>query len=239
MTTIHILSPISHHRHPQADRSLKDLIRQMSHFEWKIWEVTGRSEVTRARNHVATAAYPEVKHDDLVFWLDADIVIKPLTFAMHVALVAETELAISGRYVKRQDPSRIAASWDDEDKRTKFTRQHLTVGSVDFFPIMCGMGALLMTGPTFILQADTSVEGKTKSRDGRVFREKIVCSNPIVTKNGDPVMLSEDFDYCSRIPDGVWMVQYEVGGKPVSLDYGHVTEQVIFSSGPITFKDDR
>lgn len=239
MTTIHVLSPIAHHRHPQADRSLKDLIRQMSHLEWKLWEVTGRSEVTRARNHVASAAYSEVKEGDLVFWLDADIVIRPLTFALHMMMVEETSLAISGRYVRRQDPSRIAASWDDQDERLGFSRA-LTSGQTTFYPIMCGMGALLMTAKKFFQQADASPEGLTKMRNGREVREKIVCSNPIIpTKEGHYAMLSEDFDYCSRIPGGVWIPQFFVEGMPCSLDYGHVVEQVVFSSGPVSFKDDR
>src|SRR5690606_18696172 len=153
MINLHILMPIASHKAPSTERSIAAMDREK--YDISVIEVVGYSEVARARNHVATGAAEHVKVNDLVFWLDSDIVINPRTFDRHVELVLASRrfglhgLAISGRYVNRRTTNRIAASHDEFELRSPI---NMDDKGVVLLPMMVGMGCLMMTGGLFLQQ---------------------------------------------------------------------------------------
>src|SRR5690606_26139454 len=96
----------------------------------------------------------------------------------------------------------------------------------------------------FLQQMSSSPKGMRWLPDGRSLVENIVCCPRIIedvhatARSGTKqfAMLSEDFDYCSRIPSGAWMPRFDDGS---SLDYGHIITQVAMPSGPVEIVDDR
>lgn len=236
---ITILSPVAKYRAEQNSKSIQ-LLAECGHFDIALVEAFGFSEVARARNHVATRAYAPVKErGGLVLWLDADMVIPSLpAFCIHVEAVLETSAAISGRYVTRQDETKIAASVDDDDERPlKVLRLPKVLNStLTLTPAMTGLGCLLLPSCLFIEQVEKSPY--FKKADGT--KEYLVCCPSIIKKDDHHVMISEDFAYC-RTLGGVWLGHVDMpDGNETYFDYGHIAERVLMHALiPHLFRDDR
>lgn len=228
MTPLHILSPVAKYRHPQNHASIRALA-ECGHYDVSLYESLGISEVARARNHVAGNAYPRVKEEGgLVFWWDADMVLPSLdTFFLHDHVVKETSLAISGRYVTRQDQSRVAASLDEKEKRTRRTRTTEKDLTIQLTPLMAGLGCLLLPAEEFLLQYENS------PLDDCGEKRIVCCPRVELYREGEGeeedryVMVSEDFDYCRSLPGGAWYahVQAKGGSFESFLDYAHMVER--------------
>lgn len=211
MIDVVILQPLAARRHP-ANQAAIDMIRTYARVH--LCEAVGYSEVARARQ-LAAARGAEVTSQLLTFaqtvlvlWLDSDMSVTFDTFERHANAVRNTEKAISGRYVKRNYPSELAASGDH-------TREACVHRDYRLTPVLAGMGALLMPADVFMRQYQNS----PPARNGR-----LICCPRIEEHDGETVMVSEDFDYCRSVPGGVWYAEKD--GEQV--DYGHVTEVTLY-----------
>lgn len=214
------------------------------------------SEVSRARNYVATIAAPEVRRKGgLVLWLDADMVISPHTVLLQAEIVAQTGKNISGRYVTRKDPSRIAASHIDPaffyldrcggpikiSKPVKIGNESYII---ELTRCMTGMGCLMMTADAFLDQFESSYSS-FRTENNKEIEEKLVCCPQIVedpNHHGGYQMMSEDFTYCLSTIDGVWMAKVFIKADSYNfLDYGHIAEKTLMHepNKESVFRDDR
>jgi len=241
-TQLTILSPVAKYRHPKNHKTI-ETIGTSGHFDVALVEAFGFSEVARARNIVASKAEEHVRNvGGLVFWLDADMVLPNIeVFLLHVACVRASDRAISGRYVVRQDESRIAASRHEFRQRP---HEEYDIGSnmkLTLEHALCGMGCLLMTASMFLDQLE-AVPTCFRKENGEEFRERLVCCPRIEEHpTSGHVMISEDYDYCRSIENGTWLAHISNGESLNSwLDYGHVAEKTLMHSPkPHTFRDDR
>lgn len=231
------LTPMSSHRHPKQEDSLRVLAS--CGFDFQLVEVRSVSEVARARNMVATKARHVVEANPgcLVMWLDADMVIlSPQTFLAHIRTVQKTGKAISGRYVRRQNTSRVAAAIDDAEHRQPIALNDTT----RIVPVRSGLGCLMMTDKLFLQHLYEVPTGKIIEH-GIAHTEYLVCCPRLVQIEDGYSMLSEDFDYCDTLPGGAWFYEEKLqAGVYQTLDYGHVTEIVAApAAGPLEMVDDR
>ncbi len=231
---ITILMPIAHHMHPTTSRCL-DFFCQLVELDIVIIRVSGFSEVARARNRVASSALETVEaRGGVVLWLDADMVILNLaTLLLHIQLVESTGKAISGRYVQRNNPTKVAACLDPNETRKQFFHPLSEDDSIEatMNPVQSGMGCLMMPAELFVRQTRAAPSNVTKSgtHEGKdlYFREYLVCCPRFIEKEGQHFMLSEDFDYCSKIEGGAWLAHVRNGSSWSFLDYGHIAEKVL------------
>ncbi len=246
-----ILSPVASTRAPENYRSL-ERIAGCGRYDFDLVEVVGLSEVARARNRCVSQAYNIVKSKGgLVFWWDADMVLMHLeTFHLHALLATRLQLAISGRYIVRQEVGRIAASIDEFEERVPFT-ETVEGMAVRLDPVLSGMGCLMVPSAIFLESADSSPIAMLKE-GGKEIKEYLACCPRIVQNetNKNYAMLSEDYDYCKNHlkkdgkPCGVWLAYVTIGtdAPTVSyLDYGHLTRQILLhdTTKPSEFRDDR
>lgn len=251
MIPLTILTPIARARAPQSGHSLEAL-QASGLFDLALVECFGFSEVARARNQVASLAVEPIRaRGGLVLWLDADMTFDVDTLYLHAQVVMHTEKAISGRYIKRQDVTAIAAAREEASTRQpEATSFRLAVGeesvihefTVELEPAMTGMGALMLPAWMFLQQAD-SVPTCRRKEKGKDFLERIVCCPRVIAhpRHGH-VMLSEDFDYCQSLPGGAWLCEVNDlrSGNRSWLDYGHLAEQVVgHAPKRHVFRDDR
>jgi hypothetical protein len=240
---ITILSPVGSYRHPN-NYTFMNALAGCGHFNVRLFEVFGISEVARARNFVASLGYEHIKKvGGYVFWLDADMALTSLdVFMLHLSVVRLTQKAISGRYVRRQDDSKLAASLDENEKRGTLKVEG-DAFAVTLTPAMTGLGVLLMPAKLFLDHADNSPVCERKEK-GIDFREILMCC-PTIEQNDSSgfAMVSEDFDYCSKIEGGSWLVEVHLkqSGERVYLDYGHMAERMLLHNPnkSHTLRDDR
>ena len=162
-TPLTILSPVAKYRHPQCYTSIS-MLADSGLYDIALVECFGFSEVARARNYVASKGLDIVRaRGGLVFWLDADMVIPNIhMFQLHAELALESGKAISGRYVTRQRPDKLAASLDEEEKRTAFNFEYKGM-KVELTPTLSGLGCLMMPASLFVRQVTASPHALLKN----------------------------------------------------------------------------
>lgn len=222
-----VLSPVAKYRHPENFQSLQ---RMNNHANIELVECFNHSEVSRARQVVASSGYrrlmqlaDEKNVPDFVLWWDADMVMHDeQSFLRHIEAVNDTGLNISGRYPMRQK-QRLAATQDK-------LRNSMTMHGWELEPVLSGMGCLLMMSNVFRDQVLSSP--LSKPADG-LHQYLITC--PQIIKADEPevgwVMLSEDFVYCRHLEKygGVWYAKRQ-GEKGVEhIDYAHMVERPMAS----------
>lgn len=248
MQRLIILSPVGSYRHPRNAASIANLGQS---FEISLSECFGYSEVSRARCEVARLAAGAIAEDPdcQVLWLDADMVVDVGTVLLQSELVRKINRPISGRYVRRQDETRVAASrpdpgsnylrkWDTHDElKTDFGPAVVTLS-----PTLTGMGALMLPGPQFTEQYNCSPLSRSKV-NGEAIESRLICCPRIIPDPNDKdgfQMLSEDFDYCNQLSRGTWLAEIKGENYSSWLDYGHVAEKVLMHSPKRhTLRDDR
>lgn len=213
--TIYVLSPVASHR---SRSNVATLQRLSSTYRTFVFETYGMSEVSRARQEVATKAFRHLEahlldhHADAILWLDADCSVDLSTFARHLRAVRETGLAIAGRYPQRQR-ARIAASHDPD--RLPFER-----GPWSLSPVHAGMGGLLVPTDVFL----DHCRRVPVERDDEGNERLLICAPRIEQdEEGRWRMTSEDFDYCRQLQGQAWFARHAKEGQ---IDYGHASEVV-------------
>ncbi len=229
-----ILSPVARERHHLNLATIQALANS-GHFDLRLIECHGFSEVARARNRVATLGEPIIrKHGGLVLWLDADMTADVQTVYMHAQAVLHTSLAISGRAVTRQDARRLAASTHENETREP-KRFGMMAGKVSgkLEPVLAGLACLMMPGEVFLEHSDRAPRERRKDRTDIL----LCCPRIEVHPDMGHVFISEDNQYSRELQNGTWMAELEqVNGhgsdgnvltSTTWLDYGHVAERVL------------
>lgn len=217
---ITILSPVAFRRHPLNQKTINELD---DCGEVVLFEVHGISEVSRARNAVATNAVEHVRENGgMVLWLDADMTAPKGTIRNLAQASLLTNRAISGRAVMRSDPLKVAASLEESTKREEY-EQTIGTTTIRLSPILAGLGCLMMPAQLFLDQIDRSP--KMFRPDGRV--EFLVCC-PLIEQHPTMghVFVSEDHAYSRTIDGGAWLARATVGSEVEWFDFGHVVERV-------------
>lgn len=218
---IHILQPIAKYRHPLTQDSL-DQFRQSGGPPIRIIQVTGSSEITRARCFCAKRGIDSINemhdrgaHDaGAVLWLDADIVFSPALINEHYRLVRELDIPIAGIYPQRIKPALAATNYGPE---LEFKGRKLR-------PVVSGMGALMIPAWLFARQFHSS----PKCNDENMGR--IICNTELRQYTGEDglTMISEDYSYCLSFFERDLGAQLKgVYSMVPALNYGHVAEKVL------------
>lgn len=213
MQALTILTPVYRDIHGHTQAAIKKLRGTV---DVRLVTVMGLSCVTQARIAVATKAVQTrmVDDDTPVLWLDSDMVFDVTTIQNQLSALRDLEAhnvkAIAGLALKRN--AEELAVFGDE---TRKSIQHEKWGNV--VPVFAGMACLMMPGHEFLRIVDTSPTEYTA--EGEPARHIICCPRVKYGQYGAR-FVSEDFDYCSRIDNGVWCLN--------AVQYGHVSERVIY-----------
>jgi hypothetical protein len=227
---ITILSPVASYRHPFNAHAIQTL---HEYFDIELIQVHGRSDVTAARNEVATLAYPRIKErGGLVLWLDADMTIKDLaTFKLHIQLTKMSGRAISGRAVTRNDHTKVACTIDPcEDRDPEECLLDTSGLLARLTPIVPGLACLMMPAELWLNQAD---DRPVKLEKGEIVTRYVCC--PYVLDGESPEegseYVSEDNAYCMSIEGGAWYAAItDTFNETNYLDYGHIAERILMHS---------
>ncbi len=217
--SIMVLSPVAKYRHPENFQSLQ---RMAQFAELDLIECFNHSEVSRARQVVASAAYRKMMSatvPDFVLWWDADMVMHdPASFLRHIEAVNDTGLTISGRYPMRQKQS-LAASQDQK-------RESFSMNGWELEPVLAGMGCLLMLSSVFRDQVEASPV--CRLTDGSAHQYLICAPRIVEHEETGHAMISEDYDYCMSLKEagGVWYASKE----GAHIDYAHMVERPMVST---------
>lgn len=204
---IHVLMPVFSHVHPATEDALAEL---SAVWDLNLVQVFGHSDIVRARQDVATAAMSgePIAPDDVVLWLDSDVVLDVATARTLFAAALLTHRACIALYVMRRDQSRWAAGPCDDEP--------ITIEPFTLYPLAgAGLGCMAMSGRVFL----RAMLSTLRNRDGRYL---VAVPRVRFGVGGEPEYVAEDFSYCESV-GGAFAVRHSQLGL---LCAGHVVEVV-------------
>jgi hypothetical protein len=191
--------------------------------------VEGMSDIVQARNLAASYAalrLDSMPADSVVCWLDDDVIGSPELMQQHLrildAAAAAGAGAVSGRYVSRRNPQELACTRDAG-------RSVLRTSAADLEPVFAGLGCLAQTAESFLEQFENA---PIREQGSEPVEVRIMCCPQTEPVDGGRVRyFAEDYDYCSKVPGGVYLA-------PSAVRYGHVCPMVLYPEAePPTLRD--